>query len=67
MTDNIFLKFTVAAASIALSFTVIKVSPARATIITYDFTTNLKSGYLSTIASELGVPDEQEPVSGFFS
>jgi hypothetical protein len=67
MTDNIFQKFTVAAASVALSFTVVKSSPPRAATITYDFTTNLKSGYFLTIASELGIPDEQEPVSGFFS
>ncbi len=67
MTDNVFQKFTVAAASVALIFTVIKSSPARAATITYDFTTNLKSGYFSALASELGTPDDQEPVSGFFS
>ena len=66
MTDNICQKITVAA-SVALSFTVIQGSPARAAIIAYDFTTNLTSGYRSAIASELGIPDEQEPVSGFFS
>ena len=57
MTNSIFQKLTTFTASIALSFAVVKASPTQAAIITYDFTTNLVSGYRSVLALELGVAD----------
>lgn len=66
MANNIFHIFTFVAGA-ALSFTAIKGSSAQAATITYDFTTNLTSGYLSALLSELGLPDNQTPVTGYFS
>jgi hypothetical protein len=67
MTNSVFQKLTIASASIALSFAVVKVSPAQAAVITYDFTTDLVSGFLSASALEFGLPFDQQPISGFFS
>jgi len=67
MTFNTLQKLTTTAVSIALGFSVMKANSVQAAIITYDFTTNLISGYRSALALELGIPDNQEFISGSLS
>ncbi len=67
MSFNTFQKLTTTAASIALSFSVMKANSVQAAIITYDFTTDLVSGYLSASALEFNLPFNRQPINGFFS
>ncbi len=67
MLNSIFQRLTIAVATITLGSLIIKISSVQAATITYDFTTDLVSGYRSAVASELGIPDNQELITGFFS
>jgi hypothetical protein len=67
MNFNTLQKLTTTAASIALSFSVMKANSVQAAIITYDFTTDLVSGFLSASALEFNLLFDRQPINGFFS
>ncbi|WP_414570395.1 hypothetical protein [Nostoc sp. CCY 9925] len=46
---------------------IIDAVPSLAATVTYDFTTDIKSGYISVINSLSGISDEQKHLSGYLS
>ncbi len=50
-----------------LGLILIDAVPSLAATVTYDFTTDIKSGYISVLNSLSGISDDQKPLSGYLS